>query len=137
MAWVQAGTRKINTANVCYMEQKDEALLIHFHGQWAGNPLELSATDAAAFWRHIKAEDVNAVKDKGSTMVVPKRVNTPMAPDLLDAAKAVADKPRIPSATPSGSPSIGQHSSSQHRPSSQPSSHAPSSPRPAGEVRKA
>lgn len=134
MAWVQVGTRKINTANVCYLEQKDESLLIHFHGQWAGNPLELTAPDAATFWRHMKAEDVNAVKDKGSTMVVPKRVNTPMAPDLLDPAKA-AEKPKIPSPTPAGAPSSGHHSSSQHRPSSQPGSH--SSPRPAGEVRKA
>src|SRR5690348_11961480 len=105
MAWVTVGARKINTANVCYMEQKGENLLLHFHGQWEGNPLELVADEAKALWRFLKCEDLMAAKDKGSAMVLPKRVSAPM-PVLVEAgAKPEEKKSHAPS---------GGHSTSQH-----------------------
>jgi hypothetical protein len=134
MSWVQVGARKINSANICYIDQLEESVLIYFHGQWPGNPVELKADEAVALWKFVKAENVTGARDKGSTMVVPKRITAPM-PVLVDAnAKPVEDKPK---AAPSTAPSAGHHSSStsQSPRSPQSGSHAQSS-KPT-EVRKA
>src|SRR5438874_394932 len=72
MAWVHVGPHKINTANVCYVEQEGEIVRIYFHGEWEGNPLDLHFDEAKSFWRHLKAEDVMMAKDKGSSTVLPK-----------------------------------------------------------------
>ena len=118
MAWVQVGLRKINTANVCYLEQNEDNLVIHFQGN--ANILTLTADEAKNLWRHLKAEDAMYVKDKGSAMVLqPKRMSAPM-PVVLDvgADKAGEDKAKAPAPA-----------SAAHRPtSSHGHGHAPRPP---------
>jgi len=125
MAWVQVGSRKINTANVCYLEQNEDKLVIHFQGN--ANILELSQEEAKGLWRHLKAEDAMYVKDRGSAMVLQPKRNSAQVPVVLDvgADKAGGEKPKMP-----GSPSSG-HAPSSHghapRPHSSSHSHGSSS----------
>ena len=73
MSWVQVGPHKINTAQVCYVEQEGDTIRVYFHGEWEGNPLDLHFDEAKYFWRHLKAEDVMlAARDKGSATVLPR-----------------------------------------------------------------
>lgn len=72
MAWVQVGPHKINTAQICYLEQKGDSVRLYFHGVWEGNPLDLHNEHAIAFWKHMKAEDVFQARDKGSSTVMPR-----------------------------------------------------------------
>jgi hypothetical protein len=73
MAWVQVGPHKINTAQVCYIEQEGDTVRIYFHGEWEGNPLDLHFDEAKLFWKHLKAEDVMlGARDKGSATVLPR-----------------------------------------------------------------
>jgi hypothetical protein len=92
MAWVQVGSFKINTANVCYIENKEDSVLIHFHGQWAGNPLSLKENEAKMLWKHIKGEDVMYTKDKGSAYVLPKRISAAPMPVVLEAGEKAGEK---------------------------------------------
>jgi hypothetical protein len=123
MAWVQVGSVKINTANVCYIENREESVLVHFHGQWSGNPLELKAAEAKNFWRHVKGEDAMYSKDKGSAFVLPKKISAAPMPVVLEAGDKGAEKPKPASPAP-----VGATASSQlHRPQSSHSHHHSSS----------
>ena len=73
MAWVQVGTHKINTDLICYIDQTNDKLRVHFDGRWEGNPLELHFDEAKVLWKFLKAEDLMATKDKGSTAVLMPR----------------------------------------------------------------
>jgi hypothetical protein len=98
MAWVQVGAHKINTVQICYIEQSGETVRVHFHGQWQGNPLELHLDEAKMFWRHIKAEDAMIGRDKGSAAMMP-RVRSGGYDVYADPPKL--EKPRVTSGIPS------------------------------------
>ena len=111
MAWVQVGTKKINTAVVAYIEQVDSTVKIHFNG---GGSLELVAEQAAGFWRNLKADNALVAIDKGSTTTLPKYVSTPAYPAPAKDKPAAEHKPHA--AAPA-------HASSSHGSSSHSSSH--------------
>jgi hypothetical protein len=140
MAWVQVGSYKINTANVCYIENKEEAVLIHFHGQWTGNPLELKADEAKNFWRHVKGEDAMYTKDKGSAYVLPKRITAAPMPVVLETGDKPAEKPKAPSpvgaAVGAGSGALPPRPHSGSQPHSHHHSHSSSSQPKSVEPRK-
>ena len=101
MSWIQVGPHKINTAQVCYIEQEGDTVRIYFHGEWEGNPLDLHFDEAKALWKHVKAEDVMlAARDKGSATVLPRAGSSsskqPSGMYDVDAGSDEAAKPKAP-----------------------------------------
>jgi len=113
MAWVQVGSHKINTAQIYYIEQNGETVRLHFHGQWQGNPLELHQEEARLFWRHLKAEDPAAGRDKGSTTVLPRMRS---AVTLEMGMHQNADKPKPAAGEPGHVSSHSHHAAKQPEP---------------------
>ena len=118
MSWVQVGPHKINTAQICYVEQEGDTIRVYFHGEWEGNPLDLHFDEAKYFWRHLKAEDVMiASRDKGSATVLPRAGSTPTKQtsggmyDVDLGEQEQAAKPKPPPAPPSHS----SHKHGEHR----------------------
>ncbi|HVT88904.1 MAG TPA: hypothetical protein VHD56_08640 [Tepidisphaeraceae bacterium] len=119
MSWIQLGTRKINTTQICFLEQDGERVKIYFHGNGPGNPVELDSDASAKFWKFMKAEDVLMAKDKGSATVLPR----------LQSARMM-DVPAKPIGTPA--PAGAPSSSAPHTPvhKSVPSAPKPVAPMP-------
>src|SRR5947207_2950098 len=100
MAWIQVGTKKINTSVVTYMEQTGETLRLFFGG---GGEMELAGQEAAGLWRTLKAENALTAKDVGSTTTLPKYSSTTSAPPKSIATPSVTVHRPHTSSSPSSS----------------------------------
>jgi hypothetical protein len=106
MAWVTIGTRKINTALICFVMQEQSALFVQFTG--LADAMTLVDDEAVQLWKFIKAEDPPGKRDDKFQMF--KRASENNSLELkLDGevaaapAKQTAPKPVGPVATSLGS----------------------------------
>jgi hypothetical protein len=99
MAWVQIGKRKINTANICVIEDMGNGVQIWFQNTKV--PLELHFEEAKALWRCLKAED--AMGKSGAHQVFAKGASSG---DVLDVKEDDESerKPAAPKPPPSPAP---------------------------------
>ncbi len=133
MAWVQAGTHKINTDLINYVQVEEDGVRIFFGSNV--KPLELHFDEAKAFWRYLKAEDLMAARDKGSSAVLPKMRSSSMYSVEGHAAEE-RSRPVVTAAvsgTAAPRPAHSHHSSQNHQPTqprqSQPHLHRPAEQR--------
>jgi hypothetical protein len=118
MAWVQVGPHKINTTQICYVDQQGDTVRIYFNGRWEGNPLELHFDEAKSFWRHIKAEDAMLARDKGSAAVLPRLKSAAMSLGVHTDEEADSAPHKPKSHAPSHAASSSGHSHSGSKSSS-------------------
>ena len=112
MEWIQVGAKKINTAVVNYIEQTGDSVKIYFN---SGGELDLTGSDAAGFWRILKAENALLARDAGSTTTLPKYSSSSPKPA---APSVTVHRPHVQSPASSHPHQGHSHSASHHSHSS-------------------